>query len=199
MFELPNLKYEYNALEPFVDAKTMEIHHSKHHQGYINKLNAALESHADKKDMSLSELLLQKDSFDADLQKAVQNHAGGHYNHCLFFDIMSPNPGQMSSELKSQIESDFGSQDNMIEEFFNAAASVFGSGWAWLVKDKDGHLTVQKTANQDTPLTQTQTPILGIDVWEHAYYLKYQNKRPDYIKAFMSVLDWQKVSDNFKS
>jgi len=199
MFELPKLKYEYNSLEPFVDAKTMEIHHSKHHQGYINKLNAALDSHADKKDMSLKDLLLQKDSFDSQLQKAVQNHAGGHYNHSLFFDIMSPTPGAMSTELQSQIEADFGSKDNMVEEFFNAAASVFGSGWAWLVKDANGKLSVQKTANQDNPLTASQTPIMGIDVWEHAYYLKYQNKRPDYIKSFMSVLDWQKVSDNFQS
>lgn len=197
MFTLPELNYEYKALEPFVDAKTMEIHHSKHHQGYINKLNAALESHEDKKDLSLSELLLKKDSFDPQLKTAIQNHAGGHYNHCLFFDIMSPNPGQMSQELVDQINKDFGSKDQMVEEFFNSAASVFGSGWAWLVKDENGKLSVEKTSNQDTPLTETKKPIMGIDVWEHAYYLKYQNMRPEYIKAFMSVLDWQKVSNNF--
>jgi Fe-Mn family superoxide dismutase len=197
MFQLPNLKYEYKALEPFVDAKTMEIHHSKHHQGYINKLNAALESNTQAQNLSLKELLLQKDSFDPSLKTAIQNHGGGHYNHTLFFDIMSPNPGQASKELKDQISKDFGSHDNMVEEFFNAAASVFGSGWAWLVKDKAGKLSIAKTANQDNPLSQDQTPIMGIDVWEHAYYLKYQNLRPEYIKAFMSVLDWEQVSKNF--
>ena len=199
MFTLPELNYNYKDLEPFVDAKTMEIHHSKHHQGYINKLNAALESHSEAKGPSLKELLLNKDSYDPSLAKAIQNHAGGHYNHCLFFDIMSPTPGEMSSELKSQIESDFGSHDNMVEEFFNAAATVFGSGWAWLVKDNEGKLSIAKTANQDNPLSQTHTPIMGIDVWEHAYYLKYQNLRPEYIKAFMQVLDWNKVSQNYNA
>ena len=197
MSTLPKLNYEYKDLEPFVDAKTMQIHHSKHHQGYINKLNKALESNADAQQLSLRELLLKKDSFDPAIAKAIQNHAGGHYNHCLFFDIMSPQPGQMSQELKEQVQKDFGSHDNMVEEFFNAAATVFGSGWAWLVKDAEGSLSIAKTANQDSPLSGSHTPIMGIDVWEHAYYLKYQNLRPDYIKAFMQVLDWAKVSKNY--
>ena len=197
MFTLPKLNYEYKDLEPFVDAETMRIHHSKHHQGYINKSNKALESNPDAQQLSLKELLLKKDSFDPDLARAIQNNAGGHYNHSLFFDIMSPKPGQMSQELKDQIQKDFGSHDNMIEEFFNAAATVFGSGWAWLVKDSAGSLSIAKTINQDTPLSESHTPIMCIDVWEHAYYLKYQNLRPDYIKAFLQVLDWAKVSKNY--
>ena len=199
MFVLPTLKYEYNALEPFVDGKTMEIHHSKHHQGYINKLNTALQADPEKLNMNLADLILHKDSFDPAIKKAVTNFGGGHYNHKMFFDLLSPTPGEMSSELAQQVNQDFASKDAMLEEFFNTAAGVFGSGWAWLVKNQDGSLTVQTSVNQDTPLTATQKPIMVIDLWEHAYYLQYQNRRPEFIKAFLSILDWQEVSKNYSA
>ena len=194
-FELPKLNYDYNALEPHIDAKTMEIHHSKHHNGYTTKLNAAIEG-TDLENHAIEDILktISKHS------SGVRNNGGGFYNHSLFWKIMSPNGGgQPSGELANKINDAFGSFEKFKEEFSNAAASQFGSGWAWLCVE-NGKLSVCSTPNQDNPLMDITecngTPILGIDVWEHAYYLNYQNRRPDYIEAFFNVVDWNKVAEN---
>lgn len=194
-FELPKLPYSADALAPHIDARTMEIHHGKHHQGYVNKLNAAVEGtdHASK---SLEELMKHAGS-----SKAIRNNGGGHYNHSLFWQVMSPNGGgQPSGELAQAIDSAFGSFDNFKKEFEEAAKGQFGSGWAWLVKSNGG-LKVAGTPNQDNPLMDVAevkgTPILGLDVWEHAYYLNYQNKRPDYVSAFWNVVNWDEVSKRY--
>ncbi len=194
-FELPKLPYAYDALEPHFDAMTMEIHYSKHHAGYVSKLNAAIEGtdHASK---SLEELMANAGS-----NTAVRNNGGGHFNHSLFWSVLSPNGGGTpSGDLASAIDSTFGSFDKFKEEFSGAAATRFGSGWAWLVV-ADGALKVTSTPNQDNTLMDVAdvkgTPILGLDVWEHAYYLKYQNKRPDYISAFWNVIDWNAVGERF--
>jgi Fe-Mn family superoxide dismutase len=198
-FELPKLDYAYNALEPNVDAATMEIHHSKHHAAYTNNLNAALEGSADAS-KSIEALM-------ADVSKrsvAVRNNGGGFYNHSLFWKVIGPNGGgKPSGDLLQAIEKNFGSFDAFKEEFSKAAATRFGSGWAWLVKTADGKLVVSSTPNQDNPLMDVAdvkgTPILGLDVWEHAYYLKYQNRRPDYIQAFWNVVNWDEVAARFKA
>ena len=194
-FELPKLNYDYNALEPHIDAKTMEIHHSKHHNGYTTKLNAAIEG-TDLENHAIEDILktISKHS------SGVRNNGGGFYNHSLFWKIMSPNGGgHPSGELANKINDAFGSFEKFKEEFSNAAASQFGSGWAWLCVE-NGKLSVCSTPNQDNPLMDITecngTPILGIDVWEHAYYLNYQNRRPDYIEAFFNVVDWNKVAEN---
>lgn len=191
-FELPKLNYDYNALEPHIDARTMEIHHSKHHAGYTAKLNAALEG-TEAAGHSIEEIL----SNISNHSTGVRNNGGGFYNHCLFWDIMSPNGGGTpSGELAQMIDDAFGSFEEFKTAFSNAAATQFGSGWAWLCL-KDGKLEVCSTPNQDNPLMDVGcggTPILGIDVWEHAYYLNYQNRRPDYIEAFFNVVDWNKVT-----
>lgn len=197
-FELPNLNYSYDALEPHIDARTMEIHHSKHHNGYTTKLNGAIEG-TDLEGKSIEEILANVSSHSA----AVRNNGGGFYNHSLFWNIMSPNGGgNPSGELADMINSSFGSFDEFKNQFSNAAATQFGSGWAWLCL-KDGKLEVCSTPNQDNPLMDNVgcggTPILGIDVWEHAYYLNYQNRRPDYIEAFFNVVDWNKVSENLNN
>jgi Fe-Mn family superoxide dismutase len=197
-FELPKLDYAYNALEPHIDAATMEIHHTKHHAAYTNNLNAALEGSADA-GKSIESLL-------ADISKrsvAVRNNGGGFYNHNLFWKVIGPDGGgKPSGELLSAIEKNFGSFDAFKEEFAKAAATRFGSGWAWLVKQADGKLVVSSTPNQDNPLMDVAdvkgTPILGLDVWEHAYYLKYQNRRPDYIGAFWNVVNWNEVASRLK-
>ena len=195
-FTLPQLDYAYDALEPHIDARTMEIHHSKHHQGYTNKLNAATEgTENDSKD--ILDILSNLDMTNMPLR----NNAGGYYNHKLFWEIMSPNGNnKMSDELKSAIDNSFGTFDNFKDSFSNAAATCFGSGWAWLCV-KDGQLQICSSANQDNPLMPSigcgGTPILGLDVWEHAYYLNYQNRRPDYINAFFSVINWGVVSAKF--
>lgn len=195
MFTLPELGYAYSALEPHIDAKTMEIHHTKHHQGYINNLNAALESHSELQAKSLEELLSNLDSLPQEIKTAVQNNAGGHYNHTLFWKIISPNQkGEISDDLLNQINTSFGSFDKFKELFSTHAAKRFGSGWAWLVKNQDGSLEVISTPNQDTPLALGKQPILGLDVWEHAYYLNYQNRRADYIQSFWDIVNWQEVS-----
>ena len=195
-FELPKLNYAYDALEPHIDARTMEIHHSKHHAGYTSKLNAAIEGTA-LENKTIEEILADISNQSA----AVRNNGGGYYNHKLFWEIMSPNGGGApSGELASMINSAFGSFEGFKEAFSNAAATQFGSGWAWLCV-KDGKLEVCSTPNQDNPLMNIGcggTPILGIDVWEHAYYLNYQNRRPDYITAFFNVIDWNKVAENLK-
>ncbi len=196
--ELPTLPYAFDALEPHIDARTMEIHHDKHHATYVNKLNAALESHPDLQSKSLEDLLAGLTSLPDSVRGAVNNHGGGHLNHSIFWNNMSPNGGGApSGELASAIDSAFGSFDEFKTKFASAAAARFGSGWAWLCADRSGKLTVRDFPNQDNPLTEGFKPLLGIDVWEHAYYLKYQNRRPDYIAAFWNVVNWSDVADRF--
>jgi Fe-Mn family superoxide dismutase len=197
---LPELPYAYDALEPHIDARTMEIHHTKHHQGYVNKLNAALEGHDELASRSIEDLLGGFDGVPDDIATAVRNNGGGHANHSLFWTIMSPNGGgEPAGALAASIGQAFGSFEEFKTEFSQAAAGRFGSGWAWLTVDGSGSLHVFSTANQDSPLMTGQTPILGLDVWEHAYYLNYQNRRPDYISAFFNVVDWHKVGENFEA
>ena len=192
-FELPKLQYDYNALEPTIDAKTMEIHHTKHHHGYVDKANAALEG-TEFADKSVEEVLQNIDSIPADKKTAVTNNAGGHANHSLFWSIMTPGGSELTGELKEAIEAKFGSVDEFKTKFEEAAKTRFGSGWAWLVVN-NGELEVTSTPNQDSPLMEGKTPILGLDVWEHAYYLNYQNKRPEYVSSFWNVVDFNKVSE----
>ena len=195
MFTLPNLPFAYSALEPHIDALTMEIHHSKHHQAYINKANAALEG-GDLSEKTIEELI--KENTDT---PAIRNNGGGHFNHSLFWTILSPNGGgKPSGEMASAINNTFGSLDGFKEEFSKAAATRFGSGWAWLCVHPSGKLEVCSTANQDNPLMPNGcggNPILCLDVWEHAYYLNYQNRRPDYINAFFNVINWDEVNNRF--
>lgn len=198
-FELPALPYASNALEPHIDAKTMEIHHGKHHGGYVNKLNGAV-SGTDAEGKTLEELMKNVSKHPG----AVRNNGGGHYNHSLFWTILSPNGGgNPSGGLAEAIDKKFGSFDNFKEEFSNAAATRFGSGWAWLVVTNSGELEVCSTPNQDNPVMDIAeckgTPILGLDVWEHAYYLKYQNLRPEYVKAFWNVVNWDEVGKRYES
>lgn len=191
-FELPKLQYAYDALEPHIDKETMEIHHSKHHNTYVTKLNEAVEG-TEFADTSLEDLVKGYETLPSDIQTAVRNNGGGHYNHTFFWEILSPETKEANGELKDAIESKFGSMDKFKEELEAAGAARFGSGWAWLVLN-NGELEVVSTPNQDNPITNGKTPILGVDVWEHAYYLKYQNKRPEYLKAFWNVLDWDKAN-----
>lgn len=196
---LPKLKYSYDALEPHIDKETMEIHHTKHHQTYINNLNAALEKHPELKEVELETLIKDLDEIPEDIYTAVRNNGGGHYNHSLFWEILAPAEGQKpEGELLEAINKDLGSFEAFQEEMAQAAAGQFGSGWAWLVIDEDKSLKVVATANQDNPLSQGLRPILGIDVWEHAYYLKYQNRRADYIDNWFKVINWDKVSELYK-
>jgi superoxide dismutase, Fe-Mn family len=196
-YELPALPYEKNALEPHIDALTMEIHHGRHHQTYVNNLNAALEGHEELSTQSVEELISKLDQVPESIRTAVRNNGGGHANHSLFWQILSPNGGGTpTGELAQAINDTFGSFDNFKTQFTDAAVKRFGSGWAWLVV-KDGKLAVTSTPNQDSPLMEGATPILGLDVWEHAYYLKYQNKRPDYINAFWNVVNWEEVNKRF--
>lgn len=195
---LPALPYAYDALEPHIDAKTMEIHHSRHHQTYINNLNAALADLPELAALPLEALLARIDSLPAQVQGAVRNHGGGHANHSLFWQVMSPQGGgEPDGELAAAMERDLGGLESFRQAFTQAALSRFGSGWAWLVVDGRGKLQVVSSANQDSPLMEGLTPILGLDVWEHAYYLKYQNKRPDYIAAFYNVIDWDEVARRY--
>ena len=196
MHKLPKLKYGYGALAPFIDARTMKIHHSKHHQGYVDKLNAALESQKGLKKKSVEELIRNLNKLPASVRGAVRNNGGGHYNHSLFWEILKKGTTP-KGKINDAIEKKFGSFDKFKEAFSKAGATQFGSGWAWLVVDKRRRLKVVSTANQDSPLTNGEKPILGMDVWEHAYYLKYQNKRPAYIEAFFKVINWDKVNENF--
>ena len=194
-FKLPELPYAYDALEPHIDARTMEIHYGKHHAGYTNKLNTAIEE-SDLEGKTIEDILTS-----GTLSVNVRNNGGGYFNHCMFWDVMSPNGGgSPQGDLASAIDRDFGSLEAFKEAFSNAAATRFGSGWAWLCV-KNGKLEVCSTANQDNPLMKgvdsDGTPIMGIDVWEHAYYLNYQNRRPDYINAFFNVINWEKVSANY--
>jgi Fe-Mn family superoxide dismutase len=188
-YTLPPLPYGYNALEPYIDAKTMEIHYTKHHQTYVDKLNAVIEKYPDLAERSLEDLLKNIKSLKVDDKDrtAIQNHGGGHANHSFFWQIMGPKK-EVDEKLVANINAAFGSVEEFKKKFADAAAARFGSGWAWLVRDDNGKLDVYSTANQDSPLMQNHTPIIGLDVWEHAYYLKYQNKRPDYINAWWNVL-----------
>jgi len=198
--ELPPLPYDYNALEPHIDEQTMRIHHDKHHAAYVNNLNAALEGHPELAAKSIEELLQNLDSVPENIRTAVRNNGGGHYNHTLFWEIMKPGGAkEPSGELAAAINEAFGSFEAFKEAFSKAAATRFGSGWAWLVVTKDGKLAVTSTPNQDTPIMDGDTPILGLDVWEHAYYLKYQNRRPDYIAAWWNVVNWDEVAARYQA
>lgn len=198
-FKLPELQFEYADLEPHIDAQTMEIHYTKHHQGYVNKLNAALEDHDDLQKFSVEELLQQLSMLPESVRTAVQNNGGGHANHSLFWSILSPAaPDTPTGKLLVAIEDGFEDFDRFKGEFSAAALSRFGSGWAWLVVNAQGGLTVMSTPNQDSPLSMGMIPILGLDVWEHAYYLNYQNRRGDYIEAWWSVVDWEKVGELYE-
>lgn len=200
MFKLPALPYEYNSLEPFIDQQTMKIHHDLHHGGYVTKLNTALEGNPEFQNKSIEELLQSLESLPESIRMAVRNNGGGHFNHSLFWSILSSEKSEPSSQLTSAIDSSFGSIEGFKEQFTTTASTRFGSGWAWLVKKEDGTLEVLSTLNQDNPLMdKTGTPILALDVWEHAYYLKYQNKRPEYINAFWNIVNWDKVSELFGS
>jgi Fe-Mn family superoxide dismutase len=198
-YKLPDLPYAFDALEPHIDARTMEIHHDKHHQGYVNKVNAALEG-LDLANKPIEEVLKNIDQVPADKKQAVINNGGGHANHSLFWTVMSPNGGgKPSGDLATAIDSTFGSFDKFKEEFTTAAKTRFGSGWAWLCVTGNGDLKVLSTANQDSPYLDGLTPVFGLDVWEHAYYLHYQNRRPDYVSAFWNVVNWDKVAEYYKA
>lgn len=200
MFTLPELGYGYNEVEPYIDAITMEIHHSKHHQAYVNNLNAALENYPEFASMSLDELVLKLSELPDAIKVAVRNNGGGHFNHTLFWKVIAPNDTpKEDSKVYNAIVTEFGSFENFKETFTKAAMTRFGSGWAWLVVNNETKtLEVISTANQDTPLELGKTPLIAIDVWEHAYYLKYQNKRPDYIEAFFNVINWEFADSLYK-
>lgn len=189
---LPQLPYSYDALEPYIDARTMEIHYSKHHQAYVDKLNAALEKYPDVREKPVEELLRNLNVVPEDIRTAVRNNGGGHYNHSLFWNWMAPNaPGAPTGELAKKIEEVFSSFEKFKEEFSSAALNRFGSGWAWLARDGLGALKVISTANQDNPISEGLTPLLGLDLWEHSYYLQYQNRRAEYIAAWWNVVNWK--------
>ncbi len=197
-FELPKLPYAVDALEPYIDAQTMTVHHDKHHQTYITNLNAALEKHPELASKSLEDLLSDLNAVPEDIRVAVRNHGGGTWNHNMFWEIMGPKMGGApSGEVTRALEAAFGSFDAFKTEFEKAANGRFGSGWAWLVKKGDG-LAIVSTANQDNPLSDGLTPILGIDVWEHAYYLKYQNRRAEYVSNWWNVVNWESVAERYK-
>ena len=198
-FKLMELPYAYDALEPYIDARTMEIHHTKHLQGYTNNLNAALENYPDLQSKSARELLENLNTLPDAIRTAVRNNGGGYKNHNIFWKVMSPDGGgQPTGKLAEAVNAKFGGFDSFKEQFSKAAATRFGSGWAWLCKDQSGTLSVTSTANQDSPFTDGLTPILGLDVWEHAYYLNYQNRRGDYISAWWNVVNWDEVARRFE-
>lgn len=199
-FTLPPLPYDFKALEPHIDARTMEIHHDKHHATYVAKLNAALEKHGGLAARPVDALLRDLDSLPPDVRTAVRNHGGGHFNHSLFWKVMAPGAGgPPSGALATAIGKAFGSFEAFREQFSTAAANLFGSGWAWLVADGSKKLSIVALPNQDSPLSQGLVPVLGLDVWEHAYYLHYQNRRPDYIGAFWNVVSWKQVAENLEA
>ncbi|MFP3321546.1 superoxide dismutase SodA [Planococcus sp. SIMBA_160] len=198
-YELPELPYAYDALEPHIDKETMNIHHTKHHNTYVTNVNAALEGHDDLSSKSIEELVSDLNAVPENIRTAVRNNGGGHANHSLFWQLLSPNGGgQPTGAVADAINSKFGSFDEFKEKFEAAGKTRFGSGWAWLVVS-NGELEVTSTPNQDSPLSEGKTPILGVDVWEHAYYLKYQNRRPDYLAAFWNVVNWDEVSKRYEA
>ncbi len=197
-FELPALPYATNALEPHIDTRTMEIHHGKHHNAYVTNLNKALEAYPDLQSKSIEQLLTSLDSIPEAIRGAVRNNGGGHYNHTMFWQIMGPGKGgEPTGELAAAINSAFGSFAAFKEKFAAAGVGRFGSGWAWLIADKGGALSITSTPNQDNPISEGKTAILGVDVWEHAYYLNYQNRRPDYIAAWWNVVNWDEVAKRY--
>jgi len=199
-FALPEVGYAYDALEPHIDARTMEIHHSKHHAAYTTNLNKALESHPDLQKKSVEQLVTDLNAVPEAIRNVVRNNGGGYLNHALFWDIMTPGGAkEPSGALATAIKSDLGSLDELKTKLQAAAVGQFGSGWGWLCKDSSGKLSIVATPNQDTPLMQGKTPLLGVDVWEHAYYLKYQNRRPDYVTAWWNVVNWDRVAARFGS
>ena len=196
--ELPKLPYAYDALEPFIDTMTMTIHHSKHHQAYVDNLNAALDKHPEFYTYSIEDLLKNLDRLPLDIQTAVRNNGGGHFNHTFFWNSLKNNPeGKPTGALATAIDQTFGSFTAFTEAFANAAKTRFGSGWAWLIQNQSGKLEILSTPNQDSVLSMG-TPLLGLDVWEHAYYLKYQNRRPEYINAFFRIIDWDAVGKRYR-
>lgn len=198
-YTLPDLPYTYDALEPYIDCETMHLHHDKHHNTYVTNLNAAIEKYPELGEKSVEELLSDMNSVPTDIKNAVQNNGGGHASHSFFWKIMAPNAGgEPIGNIKDAIDDTFGNFSTFKKEFKKAATGRFGSGWAWLVIEND-KLVITSTANQDSPLMEGKTPILGLDVWEHAYYLKYKNVRPDYIEAFWNVVNWDEVNNNFSS
>jgi Fe-Mn family superoxide dismutase len=199
-FKLPDLPYDFAALEPHIDATTMEIHYGKHHATYVAKLNAALEKHPALAQKPVEDLLKSLDTLPAEIRTAVRNHGGGHFNHSLFWKLMAPGAGgSPSGALAAAIDQAFNGFPGFQEQFSSAAAALFGSGWAWLVADATRKLSLVTTPNQDSPISQGLVPLLGLDVWEHAYYLKYQNRRPDYIAAFWNVVNWRQVAANLEA
>lgn len=198
-YTLPDLPYAYDALEPYIDEETMHLHHDKHHNTYVTNLNSAIEKYPELGEKTIEELLSDMDAIPKDIKTAVRNNGGGHANHSFFWEIMAPNAGgEPTGEIKEAINEAFGDFSSFKEEFKKAAAGRFGSGWAWLVME-NGKLAITSTANQDSPLMEGKTPILGLDVWEHAYYLKYKNVRPDYIAAFWNVINWDEVNKRFEA
>jgi Fe-Mn family superoxide dismutase len=198
-FEVPALPYDYTALEPYIDEQTMHLHHDKHHQAYVNNLNAALEGQSQLASLSIEELMRRIHEVPENIRTAVRNNGGGHINHSMYWQIMKPNGGgQPSGELENAITSTFGSFDQFKAAFNDAGTKRFGSGWAWLVADQSGKLQVLSTANQDSPLMDGLHPIMGNDVWEHAYYLKYQNRRPDYLNAWWNVVNWEEIEKRYQ-
>ncbi len=195
-YELPKLPYDYDALEPYLDARTMELHHGKHHAGYVVKLNAALEKNEDIAKKPLEGLLADTTQIPEDIREAVRNNGGGHFNHSLFWETLSPEKEEPQDTFLEAVNKEFGDVASFQKQFTEAALGVFGSGWAWLIKTKNEKLEIVKTKNQDTPLNQGSL-LLNLDVWEHAYYLKYQNRRPEYIEAWWSVVNWKKVAERF--
>ncbi|WP_443112629.1 superoxide dismutase [Clostridium sp. 'White wine YQ'] len=193
-YEVPALKYKYNALEPYIDEATMMLHHDKHHKAYVDNLNKALEKYPELQAKTLKEILSNIEKIPQEVREAIRNNGGGHFNHSFFWQVMAPNKGgEAKGELKNKIDKTYGSFDKFKEQFKKAALERFGSGWAWLVKDQQGNLKIISTANQDTPLALGVKPIIAIDVWEHAYYLKYQNKRAEYIDNWWNVVDWDRA------
>jgi superoxide dismutase, Fe-Mn family len=195
-FELPKLEYAYNSFEPFIDEATMKLHHDKHHQTYTDKLNAALEKHPEIKAKMAEELLMNLEKIPEDIRKAVKNHGGGYVNHNFFWKLLKKNT-KLKGKIKEAIEKKFGSFEKFKEEFTNSSLNLFGSGWAWLVMNKNKEIEITTTSNQDSPISEGKFPLLTIDVWEHAYYLKYQNRRADYISAFFNVINWERVEENY--
>jgi len=198
-YQLPDLPYAYDALEPHIDEETMKLHHDKHHNGYVNKTNAALENHPKLAEKTIEDLIADLDSVPEDIKADIRNQGGGHVNHSLFWTVLSPNGGgEPTGDLAQEIENTFGSFEEFKDAFKTEATGRFGSGWAWLVVN-NGKLEITNTLNQDSPLTEGKTPILGIDVWEHAYYLNYQNKRGDYVDAFWNVVNWEEVANRYNN
>ena len=198
-YKLPDLPYACDALEPYIDALTMEIHHNKHHQGYVNNLNEALENRPELQKIPLIQMLEDINKIPEDVRTAIRNNGGGHFNHSMFWTLMKKNGGEPTGKIADEIKKTFGNFAAFKEIFNTNAKKVFGSGWSWLSLDKNGKLVATTTSNQDTPLAQGLTPIMGLDVWEHAYYLKYQNRRPDYINSWWNVVNWDQIEENYRN